>query len=1097
MKPIIHLLIFFGCTFTASVAVAQETGGRLEGTARDTAGIPLAGAVISLVHLPTGTVYTSEVLPSGLFYFNGLRIGGPYQLTATYVGMNKVTLSDLQVRLGDPLRVELLFVPEIGQLGAVVVSGRKTGSQVGRYGTGTNINAAGIRQMPAISRSLQDITRIIPQGSKDNSFLGSNFRYNNFTIDGAVNNDAIGFSPSTGGQTGTSNQPGSSTRTNPISLEAIADIQVELAPYDVRVGNFTGGNINAVTKSGTNEFSGAAYFFGRNAAITGKDPAGGGGKTPSAFGEVQAGLAAGFPIIKNKVFWYSNEEITRRTDVIQEGAGSSASAAILSLADAANISQYLKNNYGIDPGTYGNFNTYSNSNKIFNRLDWNISGAHQLAIRNNTVTSDATTMERDDQDFRFSGIGYKQTNNQSSTVLELKSRFSNRFSNSFTAGYSAIHDWRDPLSDPAIPQVQIVGREPGSTIFLGTDREGSIFDMKQSTIEVTDNATVNLGRHSLTAGTHNELYDITYGFVNSWNGRVDYPSIEDFLANNPNRVRGSYNYVNNTRNYILSHPGAKFNINLYSLYVQDEVRVSSRLTFTMGLRGDMADVPHKQILSQKTREAQTDTYYGTTYTYTPLNQITGNYLGMVQGSPRIGFHADLLDDRRLVLRGGAGVFAGRIPFAWLGYSFYNNGNTYGAYDERTDNGSATFQPGTDPLHYDKNVGVATFASQNGQVVNNVNAGQTQVDMVNNHFSMPRVLRSSLAADYTDDRGIKYTIEGIYTKTIKDVMFQQVNIKDNPSYYVYDTAAALRRQPIFPSGGVNSVFANAYEMSNTTEGSRFGITGKVSKTFTSGLGLMAAYTYGQSKDVSNGIRNSMESNWQLNQALNPNHPGVAKSNFDIRNRIVADASYGRQWNKTNTSRLTLFFSGQSGTPFTYGFVNYTAQNDPQQVSLAYIPQRSEAVNFFSDISKNGTVVQSAAEQANAFNAFIDGNSYLRTRRGNFTERNGGRTPWNNQLDLRFEHNFSFTTGAKSSEKKQQITFTWDIINLTNLLYKRWGWIYFSPDTYNSMSSVGLVPYIPARSSQGYPLYQFVAPGRPYSVDYFDSRWQMQAGIRYAF
>jgi Carboxypeptidase regulatory-like domain len=1096
MKSIIHLLIFLGCSFAVSVAVAQETGGRLEGTARDTAGIPLAGAVVRLVHLPTGTVYTSEVLSDGLFYFNGLRIGGPYQLTATYVGMNKVMMDGLQVRLGDPLRVEMLFVPAIGQLGAAVVSGRKKGNQVGRYGSGANFTSAQIQQMPAISRSLQDITRMEPQASKDNSFLGTNFRYNNFTIDGAINNDAIGFSPSTGGQTGTSGQPGSSTRTNPISLEAIADLQVELAPYDVRIGNFTGANINAVTKSGTNTLSGAAYFFGRSGAITGKDPVGDGGKTPSAFSDFQTGIAAGFPIIKNKLFWYSNEEITRRTDVIQQGAGSSASAAILSQADAANITQYLKNNYGIDPGTYGNFNTYSNSNKIFNRLDWNISAAHQLAIRNNTVTSESTNMERDDQDFRFSGIGYQQTNNQSSTVLELKSRFTNQFSNSFTAGYSAIHDWRDPLSDPAIPQVQIVGRAPGSTIFLGTDREGSIFNMKQNTIEVTDNVTINLGKHSLTAGTHNELYDITYGFVNGWNGRVDYPSIEDFLANNPNRVRGSYNYVNNTRDYILSHPGAKFKVNLYSLYIQDEVRVSSRFTFTMGLRGDMADVPHKQILSQKTQNAQTDTYYGTTYTYTPLNQISGNYLGYVQGSPRIGFHADLLDDRRLVLRGGLGIFAGRIPFAWLGYSFYNNGNTYGAYDERTDNGSATFQPGTNPLRYDKNIGIASFAAQNGQVVNNVNAGQTQVDMVANHFSMPRVLRASLAADYTDDRGIKYTIEGIYTKTIKDVMFQQVNIKDNPSYYVYDTAAALRRQPIFPSGGVNPVFANAYEMSNTTQGSRFSITGKLSKDFPSGLGLMAAYTYGQSKDVSNGIRNSMESNWQLNQSLNPNNPSAANSNFDIRHRIVADVSYKFKWDRENTSQVMLFFSGQSGTPFTYGFVNYTVQNDPQQVSLAYIPQRSEAVNFFADQVKNGTTV-TAAEQAGAFNKFIDDNAYLRTRRGNFTERNGGRTPWNNDLDLRFQHNFYFVTGGRSSGTTHQLTFIWDIINLTNLLDKKWGWVYFSPDTYNSTSSVGLVPYIPARSSQGYPLYQFVEPGKPYSVDFFNSRWQMQAGIRYAF
>ena len=1092
----IYVLLFWGCSFLLSVAAfAQETGGRLEGTARDTTGIPLAGAAIRLVHLPTGTVYTGQALFDGLFYFNGLRIGGPYQLTATYVGMNKVILDGLQVHLGDPLRVEVLFVPEAGELGAVVVSGKRTG-RVGRYGGGANITSGQMQQMPAISRSLQDMTRMVPQASKDNSFLGSNFRYNNFTIDGAINNDAIGFSPSAGGQTGTSGQPGSSTRTNPISLEAIAGLQVDLAPYDVRVGNFTGGNINAVTKSGSNTVSGAVYAYGRNAAITGKDPAGDGGKTPSAFHDYQAGAAVGFPVIKNKLFWYSNEELTRRNDVIQQGAGSSASASILNLTDAENIRNTLKSRYGFDAGTYGNYEAYSNSNKIFNRLDWNISSAHQLAIRNNTVTSESINMERDQQDFRFGSIAYKQTNNQTSTVLELKSRFTNQFSNSFTAGYSAIHDYRDPLSDPAFPQVQIVGRSPGSTIFFGTDREGSIFNMKQNTLEITDNAEVNLGKHSLTMGTHNEFYDITYGFVNGWNGRVDYPSIEDFLANNPNRVRGSYNYVNNTRDYILSHPGAKFKVNLYSLYIQDEIRVSSRFTFTMGLRGDLVDVPHKQILSQKTRSAQTDNYYGMTYTYTPLNQITGNYLGYVQVSPRLGFHADLLEDRRLVLRGGGGIFAGRIPFAWLGYSFYNNGDTYGAYDQRTDNGSSTFQPGTDPLRYDKNIGIASFAAQNGQETGNVNAGKTQVDLVDNHFSMPRVLRASLAAEYTDDWGIKYTIEGIYTKTIKDVMFQQLNTRDNPSYYVYDTAAALRRQPIYPSGSVNSIFTNTYEMTNTSQGERYSITGKLSKDFASGLSLMAAYTYGKSKDVSNGIRNSMESNWQLNQALNPNNPSAANSNFDIRHRIVANIAYTLGWNKTNTSRLVLFFSGQSGSPFTYGFLNYTVQNTPQQVSLAYIPQRSEAVNFFADIDKGGNVL-SAAQQADAFNKFIDGNAYLSSRRGNFTERNTGRTPWNNQLDLRFEHNFSFMTGGRSSGKKQQITFMWDIINLTNLLDKHWGWSYFSPNTYNSTASVGLVPYIPARSSLGYPLYQFVDPGKPYSVDFFNSRWQMQAGIRYAF
>jgi hypothetical protein len=1077
MKSFIHLMIIL--LFTATTLLAQDTGGRLEGSVKDSAGKSLAGAALILVHEPTGTTYTGEALPNGLFYFNGLRLGGPYHLTASYVGLKSVMLTGLQVRLGDPLRINVLFSTEAGLLKEVVVSGKKVG-KAGRYG----ITSSQIQQMPALSRSLQDLTRLVPQASKDNSFLGTNFRYNNFTIDGAASNDAIGFSPSAGGQTGTSGQPGSSTRTNPISLDAIAEIQVELAPYDVKIGNFTGGNVNAVTKSGTNELSGSLYVFGRNAAITGKDPSGGGGKMPAAFHDLQTGFSVGFPLIKNKLFWYTNEEITRRNDVIQQGAGSS----ILSLQDAVNIKDALKDRYDFDAGTYGNYNAYARSNKIFNRLDWNINNAHQLAIRSNIVASEAINMERDQQDFRFGSIAYKQTNNQTSTVLELKSRFTNRFSNGFTAGYSTVHDYRDPLSDPAFPQVQIVGRTPGTTIFLGTDREASIFNMKQNTIELTDNANFNLGKHNLTVGTHNEFYSINYGFVNAWNGRVDYPSIEDFLSDNPNRVRGSYNYANNSRDYILSHPGASFNVNLYSLYIQDEIQVNPRFTITLGLRADMADVPQKQILSEKTRDALTDTYYGSTYTYTPLNKIKGNYFNSIPLSPRIGFHAELLDNRQLVLKGGAGMFSGRIPFAWLGYSFYNNGDTYGSYDQRTDNGSSVFLPGTDPLHYNKNNGIAGFAAQNGQAVNQVNAGKTQVDVVDNHFSMPRVFRTSIAAEYTDALDFKYSIEGVYTKTIKDVMFQQVNLRDNPAYYAYDTAISLRKQPIYPSGGVNPVFANAYEMSNTSLGHRYSITGKITKTFPFGLSLMAAYTYGESKDVSNGIRNSMESNWQLNQALNPNNPGVAYSNFDIRHRIIANIAYLLDWSHSQKSKFVLFFSAQSGSPFTYGFLNYTVQNTPQQVSLAYIPQRSEAINFFSD-----GIGGSAAQQAAAFNKFIDASSYLKTRRGNFTERNGGRTPWNNQLDFRFEHNFIFAI----HRKYQQLTFTWDIINLTNLLDSKLGWSYFSPNTYNSTASVGLIPYIPAKSSQGYPLYQFQDPGKPYSVDPFASRWQMQAGLRYSF
>lgn len=1085
------------CLINITFLHAQETRGTLRGRITDTAGHVLEGMTVTALHIPTGTPYTTTTSRDGRYNLPGLLVGGPYRLSVTSVGFIPQQQDNLQVSLGEAQTLNFSLKTEALVLTDVTVRAARR-PQANKTGAGANISGEQIANMPTISRSITDMTKLVPQGSKDNSFAGSNFRYNNVTVDGAINNDAIGFSPSMGGIVGTSNMPGSSTRSNPISMDAIQDMQVYLAPYDVTIGNFTGGSINAVTRSGTNKLEGSVYAYGRNAAITGSERAGDGSKMPASFHDYQVGYRVGFPLIKNKLFFFSNEEIARRVDPIQQGAASPDAAGILSLKDAQAIHDAVVSRYGFDPGTYGNFNAYANSNKFFNRLDWNIDAVHHLSVRNNTIASEAINLERDPQDFRFGSIGYKQTNTQSSTVAELTSRFNNRVYNSLIVGYTAIHDYRTPSSDPAFPQVQIVGETPGTTIFFGTDREASIFNMKQKTFEFTDNVNLNVGAHHFTFGTHNELYKIDYGFVNSWNGRVDYPSIGAFLNNQPNRVRGSYNYVNNDRDYILAHPSAVFHINFYSAYLQDEIQVTDRLRITPGFRADYTVVPNKQPLADATRNALTDPNFGNSYSYTPLRQITNQYFGRVEASWRLGFNYDLLGDKSLVLRGGSGFFTGRIPFAWIGYAFYNNGVSYGSYDQRTDNGTSQFQPGTDPLKHAPGQGISGFAQQNGVVTNNQHAGQTQVDVIDNHFAMPQVWRSSLALDFTDQHGIKYTAEALYTQVVKDVNFQQVNLKDNPNAfpYAYDSAANLRRQPIF-NGSVDPHFANAYEMSNTSQGHRMELTGQISKKFDNGLSAMIAYTYGVAKDIANGIRNSMESNWQLNPALNPNNPGLANSNFDIRHRIIANVSWRLPWHDTWATTFALFANLQSGAPYTYGFINYTVQNDPQQVSLAYIPNASEAVNFFQDLKdESGAVVQSAEAQAKAFNAYIDQNKYLNSRRGRFTERNAARTPWNNDLDFHFAHEFGIAP-HKGMKATHTITFSWDILNLTNLLSKNWGWVYFSPNTYNSMSSVGLIPFIPSVSSQGYPIYTWQNPGRPYSVDYASSRWQMQMGLRYSF
>jgi len=1091
MTTLQRIFVCIGILLMAVRGYSQETTGSYGGMVTDSSGAPLAGATIVAMHVPSGTRFSTRSGLDGRWHLANMRVGGPYTVTVSSAGMATAAQEEVQVGLGIAGTLDFKLLPKAEELAGVTIKAAPRSGRVDRFGAGSNFSRESILRTPSISRSITDITKMVPQASKDNSFMGSSFRYNNVTIDGAINNDAIGFSPSAGGVTGSSGTPGSSTRTNPISMDAIEDVQVYLAPYDVKIGNFTGGSINAVTRSGTNTVTGSVYAFGRNAVLTGKENAGDKSRIPSSFHEYQTGVRVGFPIVKDKLFWFTNEEITERVDPVTQAAGSPDEARVIDAAEAKTIRDFLISNYKYDPGTYGNFNTYSRSQKFFNRLDWNINDKHQLAIRNNAVFSQSTNLERDELEFRFSGIGYKQVNNQNVTVAELKSRFNNSLSNSLVLGYSTIHDYRDP-NDPSFPQVQIQGKTPGTTIYLGTDREASIFDMRQRTTEITDNLTWYNGKHTFLFGTHNELYNIQYGFVNSWNGRVDYQdnpaagqtALDALLAGDPTRVRGSYNFIDNSRSYIMAHPSALFHVNFYSVYAQDEVQVNHRFRVTAGMRLDYTAVPKKQTISYRAQHALTDPSPDSSFSFTPVGQITGNYLQQVVASPRVGFNWNIMGSNELVLRGGAGIFVGRMPFAWMGYSFYNNGDAYGYYDQRAQN--TAFVNGGSVLNAPSN-GIAAFAQTNGQNINNKYISPTEIDVIDNHFKMPRVARGSLALDYSKN-GWKLTLEGIYTKTLYDVKFTQINYKGVYSYYAYDSV--LRRQPIF-TGTVDPNLTAAYELGNTTRGYRYTITGQVSKQWPEGWFVTAAYTYGQSKDVAGGIRNSMESNWQLNQALNPNNPGLAWSNFDIRHRITGTVAYRLDWNRQWVSRFSLYAQSQSGSPYTWGFVNTSVQNTAQQVSLAYVPFREEAARFFQNVyDERGGLVTTQQAQADAFNAFIGKNSYLNGRRGNFTERNMGRTPWNTTADFRFVQELHFKNG-------HVVSFTWDILNLTNLVNKNWGWVYFSPNTFNSTASVGLTPYIPNRVVGGYPQYTFQDPGKPYSIDFFNSRWQMQWGLRYSF
>jgi Carboxypeptidase regulatory-like domain len=1073
-------------------AVAQITTSTVFGTILDEKKQVQVGATVIFSLPSTGLKYAAMTDEKGGYVINNLNPGGPYEVEVKFLGYQPVTQKEIYLPLGSNQRFDYNMTTGTTEMQSVEVVANKKNKI-----TGAEFNTLRLESVPTLTRNVTDVTKLTPQ-SNNNSFAGTSFRYNNVTLDGAINNDAIGFSPSLGGISGTSNMPGSSTRTSSFSMDAIQEVQAQIAPFDVRLGNFTGGSINAVSRRGTNDFHGSAYIYGQAGAITGPNSAGDGRATPSSFYDVQAGFRLGMPIIKNKVFWFTNEEITRHQDPVFFAAGDTGNFMTTAIAqritDSLSSATFMpKNKYNpsgvYNPGTYGKYNIQSNSIKFFNRFDFAINDNNQLSIRNNTILSDATNLERNSQEFQFGNYDFKQKSLNTSTVIELKTRINDHISNNAIVGYTYIHDYRDPVGDIA-PNIQINGFNGGGRALLGTNREAGIFNTKQNTIEITDNLTYYKGKHKFTFGTHNEIYKIDFGFINSWNGRIDYANVNDFYANKPSRMRAIYNLGDNSRVYNFDNPSASFWIAMLSVYAQDDIAISKRLNLSVGLRIDAPIMP-----SSPTRSSKQDSFpnppahYGASYTtVNNVSKLDNKILGGVSlynFSPRIGFNYDVRGNQKVVIRGGTGLFSGRVPFAWFGYAYYNNGSTFGAFDYK--NAPAGTHIPTDP---------STFKNYNDSVLKQTS--RVELDIFDKNFKMPQVWRSSLAVDFKVPGDVKFTIEGTYTKVISDILIQQVNLFDSVKYNPSDIGL---QQAVYLGGRNSNSYSNVYYITNTDKGYRYTITGMVQKSFKFGLDMMAAYTYGGSKDMFNGIRNSPESGWQLNQSLSANSPVLSISNFDIRHRIVATVTFRRDWDKKKhfTTTAALIYTASSGTPFTWGVTNNNKlSNSGQQLDLVYIPKTQADIAF----TKNaGNADSSTTQQWNALDAFITSQPYLNAHRGQFTQRNGDNTPWNHNLDLRIMQDFNFYAGA-DKKHKHTLQITWDVINLTNLLNSAWGWYYYTPNTLNSTVNIGLTPtgkYDPVSKQ---PTYTFTNPAstanyQPYSVDQLASRWRMQFGVRYIF
>ena len=1074
-----------GAVLAAAIAAtparssAQITTSSLAGriTSSTGAGVPGVSVIATLV--ATGERYGAQSGDDGRYTIGNLRPGGPYRVETRRIGFRPETRPGVFLTLGQAQRVEFTVAEAATTLSAVTVSAPVAGAVINpqRRGPETDIDARALQNLPTLSRSLQDMTRLTPTGNA-NSFAGTNFRYNNITIDGAANNDVIGFSNSYGGISGTgaSGTPGAGSKSQPISLDAIDQVSVSVAPYDVRLGNFSGGSVNAVTRSGTNDLSGSLYTFGRNQSLTGKSADDARTAVP-AYSDYQVGGRLGGPIARDKAFFFGNVEVARRHEPVQFAPGDPGT--VVDAATARAVNDTIAARLGTSSGAIGPYSIDARSTKLFGRVDVNLSDVHKLTVRNNFVRADAGQLSRGVLNVFYGSQDFVQKSTNNSTVAELRSTFANGTANTLVTSFTATQDDRTP-NGTVLPQIEISGLTGGAVIFAGTNREAAVWKGRTNQVELTDNLTKTFGRHALTLGTHNEFYGIQYTFLNSWNGRWQYPSLARFYANQPSRIRATY-AASGANDYatVSGSPSADYKVVWPSAYLEDAVTVTDRLRVTGGLRVDVPIFPDHFGTNQN--------FVNTTYNPTPgaAGGGTQPFTRFAQDkisnrayiAPRLSFNWDARGDQTLQVRGGSGIFTSRIPFVWAANAYYNNG---------VKNRNVDCRPGPTSGCGGNS---ATVPLVNGPQTPTLQSGVYEVNLVDPQFRLPTMNRNSLGVDWKLLPGTTVTLEGIYTKTLQDVKFVNVGLKDST------VASPIDGRPVFLGSPVqlrvNPNVSSAFLLTNTTKGSRYSLTGQVQQNL-GAFRTSAAYTYGQARDVANGIRNSLQSAWEYGQTSDPRNPGLSPSFFDLRHRVVASLLWNHDWRSGYTFGFSALYSGASGSPFSYVYNTDVNRDGTGNNDLLYIP-RDQADARIVPSAADVAAGRTAASIWNDFNGFIESRPELRSRRGQIAPRNIGRTPWNHQIDLRFAQDVPY---AAATGRRVQLTL--DVINFGAVLSKTFGRQYFVPNensydvyTLNATETKG-----PGGAASGFTYVPF-QQNKPYSYDPLASRYQAQLGARVSF
>ncbi|WP_345955466.1 carboxypeptidase regulatory-like domain-containing protein [Mucilaginibacter sp. PAMB04168] len=1059
-----NLLLALLFLFTTAIAFAQVTTGTITGTVKDSKGQPLPGTTVVATHVPTGTNYSTVTRGNGQYTIPNVRAGGPYTIKITFVGFTTVTYNDLAASLGQPLKVDAVLLEEGRQLSAVTVNAARRGSVISpqRTGTATNVSSAQLQSLPTVNRNIQDFARLTPQGVSRNGnsdgsafgmeFAGQSNKYNQFTIDGALSNDAFGLASS-----GTN---GGQASTNPISIEAIQELQILLSPYDVTQGGFTGGGINAVTKSGTNTFHGSVYGLMQNEDLLGKSVLN--DTKYQQFKNQTAGISLGGPIIKNKLFFFGNYERIRNSTPLQNdptiaGSGSQFNPTVLE-----DLRNYVLNTYKYDVGGYGEILKRQESDYVFGRLDWNINDKNRLTVRHNYTKGFSDNLSRTATTMTFANSGYTFNSKNNSSVVELNSTLSNNASNVLRFTYTSTRDFR---TTGAFPSVYI--QQNGLNYNLGSEASSARNRLSQDNFTITDNFTLYKNKHTITFGTDNFFYKSNNIFVQNYYGYYNrYTTIQAFKDNTtaPTGYNAYYSVDPNSPDAPSIVKSAQL-----SVYGQDVWSISDRFRLTYGLRVDAPIFFNDPAENPTFNNSNIAQQYDLKTNRPPSTSLLF--------APRAGFNWDIHGDASTQLRGGAGLFTGRVPYVWISNQYGATGATIVRY---TATGAALAPIRFNYNPNDVHLG-ATLGSSNAP---------NEIDVTDKNFKFTQTLRANFAVDQKlGFWGLIGTFEALYTKKINDILYQNLNV--GPQVGTVKTGNVNR--PFYNGVRANTGFTDIIYLTNTSKGSAYNLTWQVQKPMSNGWVGSLAYTFGHSTSMNDGTSSTAYSNWRFAYSVNgQNNLDLATSNYDPGSRFVGYISKTfRYLHNRMATTFGLVYTGQSGQVFSWLYNGDIHGDDASNrgsgvADLAYVPATLAEAQF----GTTSTFTVPAAQQWADFQAFIAGNEYLSKHQGRVVERNGDRLPWENHFDLKVSQDFYVY-------KQHKLSITADVLNVGNLLKKSWGRSYFlsnlsAPLFYNATTTANPQFYFDKSR-----LNSIDGKLQPYQISDFNSRWRAQLSVRYSF